>query len=241
MIPWTVFEEECVKKTIYTIDNHSKKNIVLFGNCAIAPVGFFLNKLLHTNFNIHFIVSWIFENTGYEKFDMNMVNKKIENVLLQADYFFYHYHNKDYGVHASEIFKKCSPKTICFSIPNLQLSFNAVDIDSFQRSLEKLKKNILNYSDFKDFIFVCENYKNIRFFNTNYHATHYLLFLLAKSIKHKIIKKKKLINLETYYNELNQKQFKSITECVILPGFIGITKEITRITGIQENAHYFDF
>lgn len=241
MIPWTVFEEECVKKTIYTIDNHSKKNIVLFGNCAIAPTGFFLNKLLHKNFNIHFIVSWLFENSGFEKFDMNMVNNKIQQVLFEADYLFYHVHNRDYGVHACDIFKKCNPKTICFSIPNLQLFFDKVDTNSFQRSLEKLKKSILKESNFKDFIFVCENYKNIRFFNTNYHATHYLLFLLAKSIKYKIINNTTPTNLDTYYEILNQKQFKSIKECVILPGFVEITNEITQITGIQKNAHYIDF
>jgi len=241
MISWIDFENECVKKTIYTIDNQSRKNIVFFGNCAIAPTGFFLNYLLHKNYNIHFIVSWIFENSGFEKFDMNMVNNKIQKVLLEADYLFYHVHNKDYGVHASEIFKKCNPKTICFSIPNLQLFFDKVDSNSFQRSLEKLKKSILKESDFKDFNFVCENYKNIRFFNTNFHPTHYLLFLLAKSIKYKMINKISPIVLDTYYDTLTQKQFKSIKECVVLPGFVEMTKEISQITGIQENADYIDF
>ena len=172
---------------------------------------------------------------------MNLVNNKIQKVLLEADYLFYHVHNKDYGVYACDIFKKCNPKTICFAIPNLQLFFDKVDTNSFQRSLEKLKKSILIESNFKDFIFVCENYKNIRFFNTNYHATHYLLFLLAKSIKYKIINNIMSINLDTYYDTQTQKQFKSIKECVILPGFVGITKEISQITGIQENAHYLDF
>jgi hypothetical protein len=205
MISWEVFEEECVKKTIYTIDNNSRKNIVFFGNCAIAPTGFFLNNLLNKNFNIHFIVSWLFEKNGYEKFNMNLVNNKIEKVLLKADYFFYHIHNKDYGVNACEIYKKCNPKTIVFSIPNFQLSLDAVNKDSFQRSLEKLKNNILKESDFKDFIFVCENYKNIQFFNTNYHPTHYLLFLLAKGIKYKIINKMEPIVLKNYYDIINQK------------------------------------
>ena len=241
MISWIDFENECVKKTIYTIDNHSKKNIVFFGNCAIAPTGFFLNYLLHKNFNIHFIVSWLFEKNGYENFDMNMVNNKIQKVLLEADYLFYHVHNRDYGVHACEIFKKCNPKTICFSIPNLQLFFDNVDTNSFQRSLGKLKKSILIESNFKDFIFVYENYKNIRFFNTNFHATHYLLFLLAKSIKYKIINNIMHINVGTYYDIQTQKQFKSMKECVILPGFVEMTKEISQITGIQENAHYVDF
>jgi hypothetical protein len=67
------------------------------------------------------------------------------------------------------------------------------------------------------------------------------LFLLAISIKYKIIKKEKLMNLESYYNELTQKQFKSIKEFVVLPGFIKMTKEISNNTGIHENAHYIDF
>ena len=237
MIPWTVFEEECIRKTIYTIDNHSKKNIVFFGNCAIAPTGFFLNYLLNKNFNIHFIVSWLFEKNGFEKFDMNMVNNKIQKVLLEADYLFYHHHKRGYGVHACEIKKKCNPKTICFTIPNFQLFFDAVDKASFQRSFEIFKNSILNESDFKDFIFVYENYKNIRFFNTNFHPTHYLLFLLAKSIKFKIINKISPITLDTYYDIPTQKQFKSITEFVVLPGFVEITKEISQKTDIQENAH----
>ena len=240
MIHWTVFEEECVKKIIYTIDNHSKKNIVFFGNCAIAPIGFFLNYLLHKNYNIHFIVSWLFEKNGYQNFDMNLVNNKIGNILFEADYLFYHHHNKDYGIHACEIFKKCNPKTVCFSIPNFQLSFDAVDTASFHDSLKILKNNILNESDFKEYIFVCEHYKIIRFFNTKFHPTHYLLFLLAKSIKYKMINIIKLMDLETYYDTLTQKQFKSIKELVVLPGFVKMTKEITQITGIQENAHYID-
>jgi len=241
MIPWTVFEEECVKKTIYTIDNNSRKNIVFFGNCAIAPTGFFLNYLLHKNFNIHFIVSWLFEKNGFENFDMNLVNNKIEKVLLQADYFFYQHHNKDYGINASEIFKKCNPKTIYFSIPNFQLSFEKSDSTCFHDSLRRLRNNILNESDFKEFIFVYENCKNIRFFNTNFHPTHYLLFLLAISIKYKIIKNEKTIDLDTYYDILCQNQFRSIKEFVVLPGFIKMTKKISQNTGIPENAHYIDF
>lgn len=241
MIPWTVFEEECVKKIIYTIDNHSRKNIVFFGNCAIAPTGFFLNYLLHKNFNIHFIVSWLFEKNGFENFDMTLVNNKIQNILLEADYLFYHHHNKDYGIHACEIYKKCNPKTICFSIPNFQLSFDALDTASFQSSLGILKNNILNESDFKDFVFVCENYKNIRFFNTKFHPTHYLLFLLAKSIKYKIINIIKPMDLDSYYDIPSQNHFKSINEFVVLPGFVEMTKEISKLTGIHENAHYFDF
>jgi hypothetical protein len=197
--------------------------------------------LLHKNFNIHFIISWLFEKNGFENFDMNTVNNKIQKLLSEADYFFYHYHNKDYGVHACEIFKYCSSKTICFSIPNFQLSFENSDSVAFHQSLGKLKNKILNESNFKDFIFVYNNYKNIRFFNTNFHPTHYLLFLLAISIKYKMIKKEKPMNLESYYNELTQKQFKSIKEFVVLPGFIKMTKEISNNTGIHENAHYIDF
>jgi hypothetical protein len=128
-----------------------------------------------------------------------------------------------------------------FIIPNLHFCFDAPTSELFQNSLSKLKTNIVERSDFKEFVFVSEYYKTIRFFNTSVHPTHYLLFLLAKSIKYKLIKEIKLINIHSYHNEKNKIQFKNIKEFVCLPGFEIFTKETHQITGIIENADYFDY
>jgi phage terminase large subunit len=103
-----------------------------------------------------------------------------------------------------------------------------------------LKFNIEKKSNFEEFIFVYNNYKNIHFFNTCLHPTHYLLFLLAKSIIFKITNNSSKINLQSYHNIENRNQFKTIKDYVLLPGVIPITKEISQITGININVDHFD-
>lgn len=241
MLSWEDFEKECMKNNIYTIDNKSCKNIVFFGNCNIAPIGFFLNELMHKHYNIHFIVSWLFQQKGFEKFNMRQVNITIQKLVYSADILVYHHHQKDYGIEANKITNLCNKNTLQLIIPNLHFCFDAPSSELFQKSLSKLKSNIAVRSDFKEFTFVCEYYKNIRFFNTSVHPTHYLLFLLAKSIKFKLIKESKVINIQSYYNEQNKIQFKNIKNFVCLPGFVVFTKEMHDITGMIENADYFDY
>lgn len=241
MLSWEEFEKECIKNNIYSINNKSKKNIVLFGNCTIAPIGFFLNQLMNKHYNIHFIVSWLFEQKGFETFNMQQVNNSIQEVLRSADILVYHHHHKDYGIKASKIIHFCNKNTLQLIMPNLHFCFDAPTSELFQNSLSKLKTNIVERSDFKEFVFISEYYKTIRFFNTSVHPTHYVLFLLAKSIKYKLIKETKLINIHSYHNEQNKIQFKNIKEFVCLPGFERYTKEIHHITGIIENADYFDY
>lgn len=246
MLSWEDFEKECIKKNIYTINNKSSKNIVFFGNCTIAPIGFFLNHLTNKQYNIHIIISWLFEKKGFEKFDMQKINSKIQELLNSADVLIYHNHHKDYGVKATKIQNLCNKKTNILVIPNLHFCFDAQNSDLFYESLWKLKTNITLRSDFKEFEFIYSHYKNIRFFNTSVHPTHYLLFLLAKSIKYKIIQEKenqeiKIMNIQSYYDEKNKNQFKNIKEVVVLPGFTPITKVIQQHTGILENADYFDY
>ena len=241
MLSWIDFEKECLKNTIYTINNNSNKNIVFFGNCTIAPIGFFLNHLTNKNYNIHFIVSWLFQYKGFEKFDMLQVNNKIQHLLNSADVFIYHHHHKDYGVNATNIHHLCKKNIFILVIPNLHFCFDNPNSEIFYDSLWKLKTNITDRSDFKEFEFVHTHYKNIRFFNTPVHPTHYLLFLLAKSIKYKLVHENKEINIQSYYHPQNKNEFKSIQETVCLPGFIPYTKEIREITNIVENADYFDY
>ena len=50
---WEGFVEHLKEYPIYTIDNNVNKNIVLFGNCHAAPIGFFLNDLF-TNIFTYF-------------------------------------------------------------------------------------------------------------------------------------------------------------------------------------------
>ena len=241
MLSWEEFEKKCLNNHIYTINNNSNKNIVFFGNCTIAPIGFFLNYLTNKIYNIHFIISWLFEQKGFEKFDMNQVNLNIQNLLNSADVLIYHHHHKDYGIKATKIMNLCNKNTLQLIIPNLHFCFDAPNSELFQSSLSKLKNNILVRSDFKELEFVYTHYKSIRFFNTSVHPTHYLLFLLAKSIKYRLIKQAMIINIHSYYNEQNKIQFKNIKDFVCLPGFIPFTKEMHKITGILENADYFDF
>jgi hypothetical protein len=240
MLSWIEFEKECLKNNFYTINNNSTKNIVFFGNCTIATIGFFLNQLLDKQYNIHFIISWLFEKKGLEKFNMESVNNIILNLLKSTDILLYHRHEKDYGINATKIRNQCKKDSIILEIPNFHLHLDQPNPELFHQSLLKLKSNIVNKSDFKEFDFVYYHYKTIRFFNTSVHPTHYLLFLLAKSIKFRLINDKKIINIQSYYNEQNKNQFKSIKEFVCLPGFIPFTKEILQITGIQDNAEYFD-
>jgi len=100
---WLDFESILLDKNIHTLNNNSKKNIVLFGSCHMATIGYILNKLLNYKYNIHIIISWFFENKGVEKFDMNSINNRITDLVSNCDIFIYHLHINDYSVNAVKL------------------------------------------------------------------------------------------------------------------------------------------
>ena len=240
MIEWLEFEESISKFSFYTINNNSKKNIVLFGNCHVATIGYMLNTLLYYKFNIHIVISWYCEKIGYHYFDMDEINDKIKHLVSTSDIFIYQTHIKDYGIDASKIYTFAGKQTKQIKIPSFRLMYNTLDIFTFNSSLEKLKNNI-EHSDFTEFIFIIDNILNIIFFNTIDHPTHYILFLLSKSIFNKITKYIYLpITIKSYYNADNRNNFKLLNNYVLLPGKDVITEEISSVTGISINADYFD-
>jgi hypothetical protein len=237
---WLDFEKDLVNKHIYTINNNSTKNIVLFGSCHMATIGFMINKLLDYNFNIHIIISWFFQIKGIENFDMVDINNKIKNVVSNCDVFIYHMHINDYHVDASILPSLVNDNCLKLIVPNYRLDY--LD-DNYSNSLHILNHHIEN-SDFQEFKFVTENHKNIMFFNTPYHPTHYLLFLQSKSIKNKIAKNGKIITIESYFDDRNRSYFKKFKEIkkyyVNLPGINGVDEKISLATGINTTADYFD-
>ena len=134
---WLDFEKNLVNKHIYTINNNSTRNIVLFGSCHMSTIGFMINKLLDYNFNIHIIISWLFQNKGIENFDMIDINNRIKDVVSNCNVFIYHTHINDYHVDASIVPSLVNENCLKLIVPNYRLDY--LD-DNFSNSL-----NILNY------------------------------------------------------------------------------------------------
>jgi hypothetical protein len=247
MIEWIDFENKLFESTYFTINNNSKKKIVLFGNCHMATIGFFLNYLFNEQYDIYIVISWFFDKNSYDKFNMTKVNKNILNLLSKCDIFVYQQHIKDYGVQADIINTLINEKATVIKIPNLRLLFDSTINEEYSKSVNMLKDSIDN-SDFKEYNFVIDNLTEIQFFNIPEHPTHYLLFLLSKSIKIHILKQSNYImklfynpiSIEDYFSTKNRSAYKMIPNYVILPGKISITNEICNITGIKLNSDYFD-
>jgi hypothetical protein len=235
---WLKFEDDLMDKHIHTIDNNRKKNIVLFGSCHVATIGYMLNKLLNYEYNIHIIISWFFENKGIEKFNMNDINNRISNLVSNCDIFIYHIHINDYSVNATVLPSLVNEKCLKLILPNYRLDFTNNDVNNFNQSLQILKYHILS-SSFSDFNLVIDNYKDIIFFNTTNHPTHYLLFLQSEYIVNKILKNEQTISIENYYDKKNREYFKEF-KYVTLPGKEYIDDKIYKITGIKMDADYFD-
>ena len=236
---WGIFVEHLNEYPIYTIDNNSNKNIVLFGNCHTATIGFFINDLLNKNYNIHIIISWYCYKVGLEKYNMANVNSKISFLIKTCDILLFHRHMKNYGVNADAIQTLSSKNALVLELPNLHLLFDTLNRSEYDRSLEILDYNIKN-SDFKDFNFIIEN-KSIRFFNIPDHPTHYILYLLSKCIYSKIKDTNPIsCTIHHYQSESIRKEFKQLNNYVRLPGKTNITNEISKVTGIPMDADYFD-
>ena len=232
---WIEFEKILLSNHIYTINNNSSLDIVLFGSCHMATIGFMLNKLLNYNYNIHIIISWFFEKNGIQNFDMDNINNKIQNIVSKCSIFIYHSHINDYEIYATNLPNIVNNNCLKLNIPNYRLDYSC---DNYLESLNILKYHIDN-SSFPEFIFIVNNHKTILFFNTPNHTTHYLLFLQSQAIVNKILNNNIFINLNHYYDNTNRSFFKKFTY-VILPGKENITNEISKKTGILINSDYFD-
>ena len=235
---WNTFENDLINKQIHTLNNNSKKNIVLFGSCHMATIGYMLNKLLNYRYNIHIIISWFFQNKGVENFDMNNINKRIINLVSTCNIFIYHLHINDYDVNATQLPSLVNNKCLKFIVPNYRLDYTNNDLNKFNESLNILNLHI-STSSFPDFSFITDKYKDIMFFNTINHPTHYLLFLQSQYIVNKILKNGQTISIRNYYDKKNRIYFKDF-KYITLPGKELVNDEINKITGIKKNAEYFD-
>lgn len=236
---WITFENNLSHSHFFTIHNNSSKNIVLFGNCHMATIGFFLNQITKKKYNIHIIISWYFDKVGLQNFDMKQINKKIRNLVQDCDIFLCHIHIKDYGVQATTLHQLVSPISISLRIPNIRLNYDSVNESDYLRSLEILHYNLVN-SDFPDYVMIIEEGRKIHFFNTPEHPTHYLLYLLSKSIDLKLHSQYPKISLGDYYNQQNRNDYQQILDKVMLPGRIRINERMSGITGIPINVDFFD-
>ena len=199
-----------------------------------------LNQFTNYQFNIYIITSWYFKDQGYENFDMSYINDRIQEIIKKSDIFIYMKHENDYGVNADKIEKYVNSNTLIIKIPNLRLEYKTNSRDEYLKSLEKLKKTIQN-SHFKNFHYIVENHRNYLFFNVNEHPTHFLLYLLSRSILNKICKINHKDSMDDYFNSNNRNHFLQLNRnYVILPGRQRITQEISDMTGISCNAEYFD-
>lgn len=218
-----------------SFNNNSQQNIVFFGNCQIVPIAYYLNYITQ-KYNIHIILSWVFQKEGFEFFNMEAVNNKINLLVKNCDILIYHKHFTNYGINADIIEK--IPAGVVINIPNLQMHYTETTLENCYASIHKLEESIIE-SDFKNFKFLL-NYKTILFFNTNVHPTHFVLYLLTLQICYKILNIKREITLEDYYSPLNRKFFKKIKQHIILPGKVGIKRDFCEKAQILFPPDYFD-
>ena len=239
MNSWLELETYLLTHHYYAINNGKAKNIVLFGNCHVAPLGYFVNKLFNEEYNIYIIISYFFEKNDLTNFNMIEINKKLQELIYSSSIFIYQLHIKDYGVNASTIQNLVNPSTTVFRIPNLRLLYNTKSKEEYNNSLHILKYNIHN-SDFKEYMFLIEHINKYKFFNTNEHPTHFLLFLVAQSIVRKIVNDPIKINFQDYIDSHTRQYYTQFNKYIVLPGKEPITQEIADITGIPINAEVFD-
>jgi hypothetical protein len=171
---------------------------------------------------------------------MDYINDRIQEIIKKSDIFIYMKHENDYGINADEIEKYVNGNTLVMKIPNLRLVYKTDSKEEYLNSLEKLKKSIQG-SDFINFHYVVDHHRNHLFFNINEHPTHFLLYLLSRSILNKICKINHKDSMDDYFNTNYRNHFLQLNHnYVILPGRQIITPEISEMTGISCNAEYFD-
>jgi hypothetical protein len=237
---WVDYMNDLKNTFFHYINNNSDKTIVLFGSCHLSTIGYMLNTFTNQKFNIYVITSWYFKDQGYENFDMDYINDRIQEIIKKSDVFIYMKHENDYGIKADEIEKYVNMNTLVMKIPNLRLAFKTDSKEDYLKSLEKLKNSILE-SDFVNFQYILENHRNHLFFNVNEHPTHFLLYLLSRSILNKICKINHKDSMNDYLNSNFRNHFLQLNRnYIILPGRQIITQEISEMTTISCNAEYFD-
>jgi len=238
---WSHFVNDLINNPIHKINNNSDKNIVLFGSCHMATIGYMLNKLLNYEYNIYIIISWFFKKKGIENFDMCDINNRITNIVSKCDVFINHFHLNDYDINASTLTSLVDVNSLKLLIPNYRLDYTN---NNYLNSLNFLNFGIEKSNFSEEFNFVTKYHKNIMFFNTTNHPTHYFLFLQSQCIKNKILNNGETISVESYFDENNRsyylKEFKKCNNFIVLPGKERITKKISIDTGIDINADFFD-
>lgn len=248
MIEWNIVEEHFKQHLFYNLNNNKSETIIMFGNCHFLPIAFFLNINLKYKYNIVVILSWFYEKT-FNDDQLEEINNKINFYLQKSNYFIYQNHNKNYKVNADNIISKLPANCVIINIPNLIL--DCFHFDSNQK-IENCKNNYLDSqnklyktifkSDFPNFMFVYDNLKTICFFNTKYHPTHYLLYLLTKNIYYKITKLPIDINLNHYYDINMRTEFLKInfSEFINLPEKWEFNEFDYKINNFLPNQDYFD-
>lgn len=187
----------------FLIDNHTSNPLVLFGNCHMGPLAWFLNILTNKFYDIYIIISYSASKNG-------TATPAFKNIIIEtvrcANLFIYQHHNNSYGIDANIIDSYANCPTI--RIPNMQLRFtdyfdkpipDSKLIADFDYSLQ-LTTDMIKQSDFPNFNFVVDNVKTIRFFDIPSHPTQYLLYLLSLQIYYRITNHDHLIGLQDYFD-----------------------------------------
>lgn len=238
---WLTFTNDLKNNPIHTINNNSHKSIVLFGSCHMSTIGYMLNKLLNYEYNIYIIISWFFQKKGIENFDMYDINYRIANIVSECDVFIYHLHLNEYHVNATTLISLVDDNSLKLMVPNYRLDYTN---NNYSKSLDILNFGIEISNFSEEFNFLIKYHKNVMFFNTTNHPTHYLLFLQSQCIKNKILNNGETINIESYFDENNRyyylNEFKKCNNFIVLPGREHITNKISLDTGIDTKSDYFD-
>ena len=249
MIKWEQLEEHLKIHHFYKIDNKAKQNIVLFGNCHLLPLTFFLNRLFNYGYNFIVIISWFYEKS-FDVNELHMINSEIHSILLHADIFIFQKHYNNFGVYADEITTYVNKNCKLIHIPNFMLDYllhksSSSDIEvlknDFDLSLFRLTESIRE-SDFPEFNFIIDNIYKVRFFNTIHHPTHFLLYLLSKSIHNLLMKNSIKITIADYYDNKLRDEFLKLDKkgLIFLPGKVDMEPIHYEITGIHYGADYCD-
>lgn len=236
---WTEYMNYLKNDYFHYINNRREQTIVLFGSCHLSTIGYMLNKFTNYQYNIYIITSWYFKYQGYD-FDMEYIRDRIQEIIKRSNVFIYMKHNNGYGVNADVVEEYVNQNTLVLKIPNLRLTYVTDSREEYLNSLESLKRSIQD-SDFKDFKYIIDNHRSHLFFNTNEHPTHYLLYLLSRSILNKICKISSKDSMSDYFNLDYRNHFLQLNRnYVILPGRENITEKINQITEISCDAEHFD-
>jgi len=239
---WNELYNDLVKNYVHRIARlNPTKRVVLFGNCHVAPIAYYLDSLSGHQWDVTIIVSWVFQFNGLSNYDMRQVNETIQAAIAKADLFVYQRHVQEFGVQADRIesFVKMNDAVI-FVLPNLRLNFMANTTALFAESLQQLRHSI-ETSDFPEFLFVVEHIRHIRFFCTELHPTAYVLFLIAVAVRQKSRGATTVCNIDSYFDETLREEFLGMmmTNRVSLPGLEEITSSVTEITGIPCDVDSF--